>query len=103
MESILTDIVDAIDIWLENLTVKEEKYNQVQNTQDRIQQTILQMRFEGEVSAEIQNIANLWIEILNLLSSDAYKEELVMKILLLFEIGGISRSLTYQFIVNLLN
>ena len=101
MDSILTDIVEAIDIWLDNLTVKEEKYNQIQNTQDRIQQTLLQLKYEGEVSTEIQFIANLWTDILNSLGTDTSREQLIMKILMLFESGGISRDLAYQLIVAL--
>lgn len=87
----------AIDDWLDNLTIKEEKYNQIQNAQDRIQQTLLQMQFEGEVSTEIEFIGNLWIDILN----TDNPEELLMKILMLLEIGAISRDLTYQLIVKL--
>ena len=97
MDSILTDVMTAIDDWLDNLTIKEEKYNQIQNAQDRIQQTLLQMQFEGEVSTEIEFIGNLWIDILN----TDNPEELLMKILMLLEIGAISRDLTYQLIVKL--
>ena len=100
MDSILTDVVEVIDIWLDNLTVKQEKYNQIQNPQDRIQQTLLQMQYEGEVSAEIQLIANLWIDILNLLTSESERGELVMKILLLFETTTISRDFAYQLIIT---
>ena len=87
----------AIDDWLESLTIKEEKYNQIQNTQERIQQTLLQIQFEGEVSTDIEFIGNLWIDILN----TDNKEQLFMKILMLLEIGAISRVLTYQLIVKL--
>ena len=100
MDSILTDIMEAIDNWLDNLTIMEERYNQIQNTQDRIQQTLLQMKYEGEVSPEIQFIANLWTEILNLLNTDN-KKQLLMNILLLFETGGISRVFAYYLIVNI--
>ena len=96
MDSILTDIMQAIDDWLESLTIKEEKYNQIQNAQERIQQTLLQMQFEGEVSTEVEFIGNLWVDILNTES----KEQLLMKILMLMEIGGISRDLTYQLILK---
>ena len=87
----------AIDDWLESLTIKEEKYNQIQNTQERIQQTLLQIQFEGEVSTDIEFIGNLWIDILN----TDNKEQLLMKILTLLELGVISRDLTYQLIVKL--
>ena len=88
--------MQAIDDWLESLTIKEEKYNQIQNAQERIQQTLLQMQFEGEVSTEVEFIGNLWVDILNTES----KEQLLMKILMLMEIGGISRDLTYQLILK---
>ena len=91
------DIMEAIDDWLESLTIKEEKYNEIQTTQDKIQQTLLQMKYEGELSTEVQFIGNLWIDILNTVN----KEQLLMKILMLLEIGGISRNFAYQLIVNL--
>ena len=100
MDSILTDVMTAIDDWLDNLRVTEEQYEQVRNTQDRIQQTLLQMQYEGGLSTEIQFIANLWTDILDSLSTDN-KEQLLVKILALFECGGISRDLTYHFIVHL--
>jgi hypothetical protein len=104
MESIRTDIEEAIDIWLNELTVKEEKYHQIKNTQYKIQQTLLQIQFEGEATAEIQFIANLWIDILNLLNSESSERgELLMKFLLLFEAGAISRDLAYQLIVTSLD
>ena len=91
------DIMEAIDDWLESLTIKEEKYNEIQTIQDKIQQTLLQMKYEGELSTEVQFIGNLWIDILNTVN----KEQLLMKILMLLEIGGISRNFAYQLIVNL--
>ena len=98
------DVEEAIDIWLNELTVKEEKYHQIKNTQYKIQQTLLQIQFEGEATAEIQFIANLWIDILNLLNSESSeREELLMKFLLLFEAGSISRDLAYQLIVTSLD
>ena len=99
MGSILADIVEVIDIWLDNLTVKQERYIQIQNPQDRIRQTLLQMRYEGELSTEIQFIANLWIDILNSLSTDN-KEQLLMKVLMMFETGVISRGFAYQLIID---
>ena len=91
--------MEAIDIWLDNLTVKQERYIQIQNPQDRIRQTLLQMRYEGELSTEIQFIANLWIDILNSLSTDN-KEQLLMKVLMMFETGVISRGFAYQLIID---
>lgn len=98
------DVEEVIDIWLDSLTVKEEKYHQIKKTQHKIQQTLLQIQFEGEATAEIQSIANLWTDILNLLNSDSSERgELVMKLLSLFEAEAISRELAYQLIVTSLH
>ena len=58
------------------------------------------MQYEGEGSTKIQFISNLWTDILNLLNANN-KEQLFIKMLLLFATGGISRDFAYHLIVNI--
>ena len=116
METILQDVVSAIDIWLGELTDKEEAFKQINDTCERIEQTVLQMQYEGECSPEIESIANTWTDILNLLTSDENEshtinendgsilqkeQKLILKIMVIFESQHISRQLACEMIMKL--
>ena len=121
MDSLLQDVVYAINIWLGELRVKkEEMYNRVKDTRERVKTVVLQMKYEGKMPPEVYFTANLWIDVLNLILTDeqdddddeAGKKEkdseisnrqlLLQKILHLFEIGQISREFTYEMITKLM-
>ena len=120
MDSLLQDVVYAINIWLGELRVKkEEMYNRVKDTRERVKTVVLQMKYEGKMPPEVYFTANLWIDVLNLILTDeqddddeAGKKEkdseisnrqlLLQKILRLFEIGQISREFTYEMITKLM-
>ena len=105
MDSILMDIVNAIDIWLDELTVQEEKYNRITSVQERIQQTITQIEYEGDTSADISKvkfIGNLWGNMLNLIAirDSSSKRQLVLQTLKLLEVGEISTDFACVIIMN---
>ena len=121
MDSLLQDVVYAINIWLGELRVKkEEMYNRVKDTRERVKTVVLQMKYEGKMPPEVHFTANLWIDVLNLILTDEQdddddevekKEEdseisnrqlLLQKILHLFEIEQISREFTYEIITKLM-
>ena len=105
MDSILMDIVNAIDIWLDELTVQEEKYNRITPVQERIQQTITQIECEGDTSVDISKIkfiGNLWGNMLNLIAirDSSSKRQLVLQTLKLLEVGEISTDFACEIIMN---
>ena len=109
MESLAADVVKAVDLWLEELTLCEETINKLLHTRQRVQQILLQMQFEGELDSEIQNVGVLWMEILSILADgrqdtaviEGRQKDLVQKILLLLELEAISRHLAYNMITRI--
>lgn len=108
MDSIVADVVKAVDLWLEELSLREETINRLLHTRQRIQQILLQMQFEGELSSEIQQVGALWVDILILLADgrqdtatiEKKKKDLVQKVLLLLELDVISRHLAFSMITR---
>ena len=49
MNSIEAEINEVANFWVDNLNVKDEKYNQPQNIHEKIDRTMFQMKFEGEM------------------------------------------------------
>ena len=103
MNSIEADVNEAAHFWVDNLTVKDKKYNQSQNIHEKIERTMLQMKFEGEITTQIEFIGKLWNDVLITLQSDASNEQFITKLLLLFEAGGISRIFLHQLLTILCN
>ena len=108
MKSLASDIVTAVDLWLQQLTLCEETINKLVHTRQRVQQILLQMKYEGELNSEIQEIGVLWVEILSILADrradtdviEGRRKELVEKILLLLELEAMSRELAYSMITH---
>ena len=111
MDSIVTDVVQTIDIWLEDqqdekLTLRGGTINKILNTRQRIQEILLQLQFEGELSSELECVGTLWIDFLDLLtdgqdiSSTEKKKKLIQKVLLLLELDLISRHLAFNMITK---
>ena len=104
MDSIVSDVNEAAHNWVDHLTVKEEKYTGGKNAHERIGRTLLQMKFEGEMTAQIEYIGKLWNDLLETVkSNDAGKDEFITKLLLLFEAGGVSRIFVNQLLTILCN
>ena len=64
-------VFHAIDIWLKDITIKE---NQLKIIERKLKRNILQIRYEGLLSlvevAELEKISDLWLELLNSLGGD---------------------------------
>lgn len=109
MESLASDVVKAVDLWLEELILCEETINKLVHTRQRVQQILLQMRYEGELNSEIQEVGMLWIEILSILTDERKdtaviekrRKDVLQKILLLLELDAMSRDLAYNMITRL--
>ena len=92
-------VFHAIDIWLKDITIKE---NQLKIIERKLKRNILQIRYEGLLSlvevAELEKISDLWLELLNSLGGD--KTVIVTRVLNLFYYDQISLELANRIIVK---
>ena len=102
MDSIVPDVLEGIAIWLGPF--HEQNYNKLNRLCERIQQTILRMRYEGQLTLQSQHTSTLWLEIFQFLTDNsiATKKEITWKILQLREFGEISTDVEYYMIIKLL-
>lgn len=102
MDSIMPDIVRGIEIWLGPF--HEQNYNKLNRLCERIQQTLLMMRYEAQLTQQSQYTLTLWLEVFQFLTDNsiATKTEITWKILLLREFGEISTDVEYYMITKLL-
>ena len=74
MDSITQDIVMAVDIWLGELNVTENKNIVLENLKRRIDRTMSQIELEGIYSilevGKLQFVAGTWTNILDLLQCE---------------------------------
>ena len=103
MDSVGNDIATAVDAWLNEIDVLEER--KLSNLKMRIHRTISQIQYEGTHSitdmARLQYIGDLWLSILELITSGDNQKELLKKILELFDAGEISLYLTCKIIMTI--
>ena len=92
-------VFHAIDIWLKDITIKE---NQLKIIERKLKRNILQIRYEGLLSlvevAELEKISDLWLELLNSLGGD--KTVIVTRVLKLFYYDQMSLELANRLIVK---
>ena len=107
MDTVLEDVLNAIDMWLEEIEIDE---NRVEKMRSRLSRKVLQIRLEGETSivdvGGLERVADMWTNILNLLCSektDNTKRLLLTYVLQLFESSEISMTLTCGIIINIFN
>ena len=105
MDSVGNDIATAVDAWLNEIDVLEERLLKLSNLKMRIHRTISQIQYEGTHSitdmARLQYIGDLWVSILDLITSGDNQKELLKKILELFDAGEISLYLTCKIIMTI--
>ena len=92
-------VFHAIDIWLKDITIKE---NQLKIIERKLKRNILQIRYEGLLSlvevAELEKISDLCLELLNSLGGD--RTVIVTRVLNLFYYDQISLELANRIIVK---
>ena len=92
-------VLHAIDVWLKDITIKE---NQLMIVERKLRRNILQIRYEGFLSitevAELEKISDLWLELLHSLGGD--KNVIVNRVLKLFYYDQISLELANRIIVK---
>ena len=104
MECILSDVMEAIDMWLCSLSVKAEGCHRIIDIHERIRQTVQQIEYEGD-SVNIDRIkfaGNIWTDIIKLMTieeiSSSAKSQILLNILKLLECGEISIDFAYHLI-----
>lgn len=108
MESVGDDIATAIETWLQEINVLEERLLKLSSLRMRIHRTISQIQYEGSHSitdmGRLQYIGDLWIAILDLLQcerTEDIKKQLLEKVLQLFDAGEISLWLSREIIMTI--
>ena len=90
----------AIDIWLKDITIKE---NQSKIIEKKLRRNFLQIKYEGLLSltevAELEKITNLWIKLLYSIGGD--KTKTLNLVLVLFYYEQLSLSIVNRMIIKL--
>ena len=109
MDSILEDVLNAIEIWLKDLQKEEKQNYRLNMMKNKINRSVMQIQFEGLNSivdmARIHFVANTWISILEIMresKTDEVKRHFITHILKLFDCGEISLTLCSEMIMQLL-
>ena len=103
-EDIFQDIALAIDRWLDDITILEERTFKIQTLRERIHRTITQVQFEGETSAmdlaRLNHVGDMWIKSLEALN-EGQKRTIIVTLLKLFDYGEMSLDLLTEIILKL--
>ena len=93
-------VFHAIDIWLKDITIKE---NQLKIIKRKLKRNILQIRYEGLLSlvevTELEKISDLWIKLLDSIGGE--KTKTLNYVLVLFYYEQISLTLVNRIITKL--
>ena len=93
-------VFHAIDIWLKDITIKE---NQSKIIEKKLRRNFLQIKYEGLLSltevAELEKISNLWIELLYSIGDD--KTKTLNLVLALFYYEQLSLSIVNRIMMKL--
>ncbi len=104
MDSIIPDILRALDIWLKELEGVEQRNLKLEKMRARINRTVDQIHMEGLLSipdmGRLEYVAKLWVDVLGLLQTGD-KRILITKILQLFDSGETSLVLTTEMLMNI--
>ena len=108
MESVIDDVLYAIDLWLNELEEIERRHSKLECMKARIKRTISQVQMEGSMSlidmGRLDYIGRIWTDIIDLLvteKTESTKKLLVKKVLQLFDSGELSLSITIGMIVKI--
>ena len=73
MDLVFKKISLALEIWMDNLTVLEERHQIITSLQERIQQTLIQVQQEGTMTIytfeTLHHISMSWMKLIELFSS----------------------------------
>lgn len=107
-EDIFQDIMFAIERWLDDISILEERMFKIQTLRERINHTIAQVEIEGTTStidvARLNHVGDMWMNLLDLLRGEINpdsKRTTLICLLKLFECGEISLLLTVEIISKL--
>ena len=106
---VLEKITFALETWLDNITILEERQQLVRGLEDRVNRTLQQIQLEGLISiydlGTLRYIGQIWIQLVNLLplsgGDEDRKRQVITNILKLYDARQISLELCTEVIVNL--
>ena len=98
----------ALQSWLDNLTVLEERNQIITSLQERIQRTLIQIQQEGTMTIyafeSLRYIGTLWSNLIGLLSvgmEDSNKRDIIKHLLQLYELEQITENMFIEIIIEL--
>ena len=109
--TILDDITLTLNNWLKKITMIEENQYKVAGLQEKVKRTLLQIQQDGLISiyefGTINYIGQVWIDLINLLSSyDVHAERGIKRLIInnlfkLYDARQISVELFTETVINL--
>ena len=103
-QDIFQDIMVAIERWLEDINILEERLLKIQTLRERIHRTISQVEIEGQTStmdvARLSHVGEMWVNLLELLETSGDKRTILMNLLKLFDYGEISINFVTEIILK---
>ena len=107
-DDVFRQISSALESWLDNLSVLEERQQIVSSLQERINRTLLQIQHDGLVSVYdfegLRYIGRIWSDLINLFSSTTStrnKRLIINNLLRLYESGQISMNLFIEVVMTI--
>ena len=104
---IFESISEALQLWLDSLTVLEERHKIVTDLNEAIYHTLLQIQKEGTFSiyhfSMLENVGRIWSELLEILSSttDVDKRLIVKYLLELYDLKQLTKETFINIIIEL--
>ena len=102
-QRIFESISEALQSWLDSLTVLEERHQIIADLNEAIYRTLSQIEKEGTFSiyhfSMLENVGRIWSELLDVLSTTDVNKRLVVKYLLeLYDL----KQLTIESFINII-
>lgn len=102
----MDEINTALDTWLDNIIILEERCQIVSNLQERVNRTLLQIQQEGLTSmfdlASLQHIGQIWINLVQQFQvQEEDKRPIINNVLQLYALNQISMELCTEIILKL--
>ena len=103
IEGLFESISEALQSWLDSLTVLEERHQIIADLNEAICRTLSQIEKEGTFSiyhfSMLENVGRIWSELLDVLSTTDVDKRLIVKYLLeLYDL----KQLTIESFINII-
>ena len=99
----MEELTQEFETWLNNLLIADERHEIINNLQEKMNRTLFRLQTEGLVQIlefeRIKYIAQSWLTLIELLSTNEKKEEIIKLALILYELGQIDINLFTSIVI----